>query len=100
MDSTSSFTDKQLADLNTIIERAIELKVDEIFDKLYNRMSTINMDELYEKERLTQKEFNGLVNSGKARLKDTKNETLAPESRFDLAYNAAHSFALAAAVAN
>lgn len=47
-------------------------------------------------ESFDQKEFNGLVNSGKARLKDARNETLAPESRFDLAYNAAHSFSLAA----
>jgi hypothetical protein len=41
-------------------------------------------------------ELNGLVRSGRARLKDAQNEKLAPESRFDLAYNAAHAFALAA----
>jgi hypothetical protein len=47
-------------------------------------------------ERFDQKEFTGLVTSGKKRLKDANNEMLAPESRFDLAYNAAHSLALAA----
>lgn len=40
-------------------------------------------------ESFDLKEFEGLVNSGKARLKDARNKTLAPESRFDLAYNAA-----------
>ena len=37
------------------------------------------------------KEIAGLVKSGLARLKDAQNATLAIESRFDLAYNAAHS---------
>lgn len=41
-------------------------------------------------------EFDGLVRSGKARLKDAGNKTLNPESRFDLAYNAAHALSLAA----
>ena len=41
-------------------------------------------------------EFNGLVDSARKRLADARNESLAPESRFDLAYNAAHGFALAA----
>jgi hypothetical protein len=41
-------------------------------------------------------EFEGLLQSGKARLGDASNPTLAPESRFDLAYNAAHALALAA----
>lgn len=41
-------------------------------------------------------EFEGLVRSGKARLADAKKKTLALESRFDLAYNAAHALALAA----
>lgn len=43
-----------------------------------------------------QQEFDGLVNSGRNRLKDANNSTLSYESRFDLAYNAAHSLALAA----
>ncbi|OGA95580.1 MAG: hypothetical protein A3G27_13800 [Betaproteobacteria bacterium RIFCSPLOWO2_12_FULL_66_14] len=41
-------------------------------------------------------EFAGLVRSGTARLKDACNPALALESRFDLAYNAAHAFCLAA----
>jgi hypothetical protein len=47
-------------------------------------------------EPATQVEFDGLVRSGKARLEDSANATLSFESRFDLAYNAAHSLALAA----
>lgn len=42
------------------------------------------------------KEIAGLKKSGLARLKDAKNTSLAIESRFDLAYNAAHSLCLAA----
>lgn len=42
------------------------------------------------------KEFAGLVRSGKARLKDASSKALALESRFDLAYNAAHALCLAA----
>lgn len=41
-------------------------------------------------------EFNGLLSSGRKRLHDAQNETLSLESRFDLAYNAAHALALAA----
>lgn len=47
-------------------------------------------------ETATPEEVAGLIQSGMARLKDAKNETLQRESRFDLAYNAAHAFALAA----
>lgn len=43
-----------------------------------------------------QAEFDGLVKSGRARLRDAHNETLALESRFDLAYNASHALSLAA----
>ena len=35
-------------------------------------------------------EIAGLVRSGEARLADADNPTLSLESRFDLAYNAAH----------
>lgn len=42
------------------------------------------------------REFAGLKRSALARLKDAKNEALALESRFDLAYNAAHALCLAA----
>jgi len=41
-------------------------------------------------------ELAGLLRSGLARLNDARNTTLALESRFDLAYNAAHSLSLAA----
>jgi hypothetical protein len=42
------------------------------------------------------KEFARLVRSGKARLKDASSNASALESRFDLAYNAAHTLCLAA----
>lgn len=42
------------------------------------------------------KEFAGLKRSGQARLQDALNESLSLESRFDLAYNAAHAQCLAA----
>ncbi|WP_295641525.1 hypothetical protein [uncultured Methylibium sp.] len=41
-------------------------------------------------------EFAGLLRSGLARLTDAGHAALAPESRFDLAYNAAHALCLAA----
>jgi hypothetical protein len=41
-------------------------------------------------------EFQGLVSSGRKRLADAHNVELSPESRFDLAYNAAHALSLAA----
>jgi hypothetical protein len=41
-------------------------------------------------------EHAGLLRSGLARLNDACNSTLALESRFDLAYNAAHALCLAA----
>jgi hypothetical protein len=43
-----------------------------------------------------QAEIEGLIRSGEARLADAKRLDLSPESRFDLAYNAAHALALAA----
>lgn len=47
-------------------------------------------------EARNQLEFIGLLRSGQARLNDAMNATLAVESRFDLAYNAAHALSLAA----
>lgn len=41
-------------------------------------------------------EFEGLLRSGRRRLQDAENDSLNLESRFDLAYNAAHALALAA----
>lgn len=48
------------------------------------------------REPAAQAEFLGLLRSGQRRLRDARHETLSPESRFDLAYNAAHALALAA----
>ena len=47
-------------------------------------------------EPYAEAEFVGLVASAKKRLADARNEGLSPESRFDLAYNASHAYALAA----
>ncbi len=41
-------------------------------------------------------EFAGLKRSAQARLKDALNKNISLESRFDLAYNAAHALSLAA----
>ena len=41
-------------------------------------------------------EIAGLLRSGRARLTDARNAALSLESRFDLAYNAAHALCLAA----
>jgi len=43
-----------------------------------------------------QRELAGLVRSGRVRLEDARRAELSAESRFDLAYNAAHALALAA----
>ena len=43
-----------------------------------------------------QAELNGLFLSGQRRLADAEQESLSLESRFDLAYNAAHALALTA----
>jgi hypothetical protein len=52
--------------------------------------------ELLKPEPGDQKEFDGLLDSGRKRLADARNSALSSDSRFDLAYNAAHAFALAA----
>jgi hypothetical protein len=44
----------------------------------------------------TSAEVESLINRGLKKLRDSKNEDLDPESRFDLVYNAAHALALAA----
>ena len=48
------------------------------------------------KERPDAAEFAALVRSGTVRLEDASSKELSIESRFDLAYNAAHSLSLAA----
>jgi len=47
-------------------------------------------------EAPAEAEVENLIRSGVARLNDAQNEALSIESRFDLAYNAAHALALAA----
>jgi len=48
------------------------------------------------RESPDRREIDTLLKSGKARLRDARRGELALESRFDLAYNAAHAIALAA----
>lgn len=48
------------------------------------------------KEPVDANEYAGLVRSGRVRLADAGKPTNALESRFDLAYNAAHALCLAA----
>lgn len=64
-------------------------------------MTLVELDNLVrtgqlKKEPGDQTEFDGLVLLGRAKLKDAANRALSPESRFDLACNAAHAFSLAA----
>ncbi|MCH8073766.1 MAG: hypothetical protein IIA09_17680 [Proteobacteria bacterium] len=47
-------------------------------------------------EDSSEAEVTGLIQSGVARLEDARNTALNIESRFDLAYNAAHALSLAA----
>jgi hypothetical protein len=51
---------------------------------------------LLKSEPADQKEFDGLLDSGRKRLTDAKKKGLSPESQFDLAYGAAHALSLAA----
>ena len=51
---------------------------------------------LLKPEAPAESEIEGLLRSGEARLRDAENATLTADSRFDLAYNAAHAFSLAA----
>jgi hypothetical protein len=64
-------------------------------------MTSPNLDNLAQTGQLKlesadQREFNGLVHSARVRLADAEKPALSIESQFDLAYNAAHAFALAA----
>jgi len=64
-------------------------------------MSSTEFDRLLDGRGLKQEppsrtEYDGLVQSGTARLKHADNADLSVDSRFDLAYNAAHALALAA----
>jgi hypothetical protein len=64
-------------------------------------MTSVNLEKLVSAKQLKaekpdRKEFDGLVRSGRARLADARIKALSFESRFDLAYNAAHALSLAA----
>lgn len=64
-------------------------------------MNKTELDNLVKIDRLKSepasgREFIGLLESARTRLVDAQNETLDPDSRFDLAYGAAHRLALAA----
>ena len=64
-------------------------------------MSKKELDNLVRINRLkaepgSRSEFAGMLNSARTRLADAQNESLAPDSQFDLAYGAAHRLALAA----
>lgn len=48
------------------------------------------------KETCAKSEYEGYLKSGNNRLADAHNEDLSDDSRFDLAYSAAHALALAA----
>ena len=48
------------------------------------------------REPFDRREFDALVRSGRTRLTDARTSVLSLESRFDLAYNAAHALSLAA----
>lgn len=58
-------------------------------NKLDNLVKTGNL----KREPPDQQEFAGLLKSARVRLRDAELTTLSIESRFDLAYNAAHALA-------
>jgi hypothetical protein len=47
-------------------------------------------------EPASRAEFDGMLKSARVRLADAQNDSLDPDSQFDLAYGAAHRLALAA----
>ena len=51
---------------------------------------------LLKREAPGREEIAGLLHTATVRLEDARKSTNAPESRFDLAYNAAHALSLAA----
>lgn len=51
---------------------------------------------MLKREPGAQAEIDGLIRSGRSRLTDARHPVLSLESRFDLAYNAAHALSLAA----
>ena len=64
-------------------------------------MTLVNLENLaktgsLKREPANADELAGLLRSAKARLHDAHNVVLSADSRFDLAYNAAHALSLAA----
>ena len=64
-------------------------------------MTLVHLDNLVKTNNLKiepadQKEFDGMVISAKRRLQDANVESLSDDSRFSLAYSAAHALSLAA----
>lgn len=64
-------------------------------------MSKIELDNLVKigvlkREPVSRNEFDGMVSAARRALNDAQNTSLDPDSQFDLAYGAAHRFALAA----
>lgn len=51
---------------------------------------------MLKREPPARTEFDGMVSAARRALKDAQNTSLDPDSQFDLAYGAAHRFALAA----
>ncbi len=64
-------------------------------------MSKVELDNLVKigmlkLEPASRAEFDGMVSAARRALKDAQNTSLDPDSQFDLAYGAAHRYALAA----
>ncbi len=51
---------------------------------------------ILKREPPSKREIDGLIRSAAAQLEDAQKVTISPQSRFHLAYNAAHALALAA----
>lgn len=62
----------------------------------HDPLETLASTGLLKHEPPVREEIAGLLRTAAVRLGDARKTTIAPESRFDLAYNAAHGFALAA----
>jgi len=63
---------------------------------LINQLEALAETGILKREPPVREEIEGLIRSASARLLDAQKTTNSPESRFDLAYNAAHALALAA----
>jgi len=70
----------------------VELRLADSIPALENLVRTGGL----KREEPARSEIEGLIKLGERRFKDAMNPDISFESRFDLAYNAAHSFSLAA----